>query len=81
MFLALQNASLAVLQDTEVGSMDSWDSSWDQEDLEPPSTQEANQETWLMLDYCDKGSLLVCKLLLGGMGDACRVELVLEQSR
>ncbi len=30
---------------------------------------------------CDKGSLLVCKLLLGGMGDACRVELVLEQSR
>ncbi len=82
LFLVLQNASLAVLQDTEVGSMDSWDSSWGQEALEPASTHsswqslEVNQETWLMLDYCDKGSLLVSKPLLGGMGDACRVELV-----
>ena len=64
-----------MLQDTEVGSMDSWDSSWDQEVLEPPSTHssqqslEVNQETWLMLEFCDKGSLLVSKLLLGGMGD------------
>lgn len=78
MFLVLQNASLAVLQDTEVGSMDSWDSSWDQEDLEAPSAHssqqslEVNQETWLMLDYCDKGSLLVCKLLLGSMGHVYR---------
>ncbi|DBA84846.1 TPA: hypothetical protein ACH3X1_005872 [Trebouxia sp. C0004] len=59
-----QNASLAVLQDSEVGSMDSWDSLWDQEALEPPSSYssrhnlEDNQETWLMLEYCDKGSLL-----------------------
>ncbi len=79
LFLVLQNASLAVLQDTEVGSMDSWDSSWDQEDLEPSSRHssrqhpEVNQETWLMLEYCDKGSLLVSKLPPGGMGDACRV--------
>ena len=80
LFLVLQNASLAVLLDTEVSSMDSWDSSWDQEALEPPSTHssrqslEVNQETWLMLDYCDKGSLLVSKLLLGGMGEAIREE-------
>ena len=27
-----------------------------------------------MLEYCDKGSRLVSKLLLGGMGDAVREE-------
>jgi len=68
-----------VLQDSEVESMDSCDSSWGEEALEPPSSYssrqhlEVNQETWLMLEYCDKGSLLVSKLLLGGMVAVFRV--------
>lgn len=68
--LCLQNASLAVLHNVDFGSVDSWDS-WGQEASETNGRHavEVNQETWLMLEYCDKGSLLVSKLLLGGMGD------------
>lgn len=63
----LQNASLSVLQDTDIGSTDSFDSLWGQEPNEHPSSHpspEATQETWLMLEYCDRGSLLVCSTLL-----------------
>ena len=58
-----------MLHDADFGSMESWDS-WGQEpsEINGLHTAEVNQETWLMLEYCDKGSLLVSKLLLGGMG-------------
>ncbi|KAA6422720.1 MAG: mixed lineage kinase, partial [Trebouxia sp. A1-2] len=54
-----QNASLAVLHNVDFGSVDSWDS-WGQEASETNGRHavEVNQETWLMLEYCDKGSLL-----------------------
>ncbi len=63
-----------MLHDADFGSVESWDS-WGQEpsDINGRHTAEVNQETWLMLEYCDKGSLLVSNLLLGGMGDAFRV--------
>jgi len=69
----LQNASLAVLHDADFGSVESWDS-WGQEpsDIDGRHTAEVNQETWLMLEYCDKGSLLVSRLLLGSMGHVYR---------
>ena len=69
--LCLQNASLAVLHDADFGSVESWDT-WGQEpsEIDGRHTAEVNQETWLMLEYCDKGSLLVSKMHLGGMGGA-----------
>lgn len=68
----LQNASLTVLSDGSTRSLTSSDSLWGQEMTDPAtgyqtdrrsshglSPHEASLETWLMLEYCDKGSLLV----------------------
>ena len=68
----LQNASLTVLSDGSTQSLTSSESLWGQEMTDPAtgyqchrrsshglSPHEASLETWLMLEYCDKGSLLV----------------------
>lgn len=62
----LQNASLSVLTQGHLMSMTSTDSLWgcdgEEEDTVPPLNDgDAPQppETWLMLEFCDRGSLLV----------------------
>lgn len=61
----MQNASLTVLNEGSNWSMASSDSQWGQEaahemsDSSNEGVQEPALETWLLLDYCDKGSLLV----------------------
>ena len=57
----LQNASLSVMTQNQIWSMHSTDSLWGDEDTVAPLEEEASQppETWLMLEFCDRGSLLV----------------------
>ena len=57
----LQNASLSVMTQNQIWSMHSTDSLWGDEDTVAPLEEEAPQppETWLMLEFCDRGSLLV----------------------
>ena len=45
----------------QIWSMHSTDSLWGDEDTVAPLEEEAPQppETWLMLEFCDRGSLLV----------------------
>ncbi len=61
----LQNASLSVMTQNQIWSMHSTDSLWGDEDSVVPLDEDAPQppETWLMLEFCDRGSLLVCHLL------------------
>lgn len=55
-----QNASLSVMTQNQIWSMHSTDSLWGDEDTVAPLEEEAPQppETWLMLEFCDRGSLL-----------------------
>ena len=61
----VQNASLSVMTQTQIWSMHSFastDSLWGEEgDAVGPLEEDAPQppETWLMLEFCDRGSLLV----------------------
>jgi len=67
----LQNASLSVMTQNQIWSMHSTDSLWGDEDNVAPLDEDAPQppETWLMLEFCDRGSLLVwipfCSCLAG----------------
>ena len=62
----MQNASLAVLTQGQIWSMHSNDSLWgcdgEEEDTVAPLNDAdlpTSPETWLMLEFCDRGSLLV----------------------
>lgn len=58
----LQNASLSVMTQNQIWSMHSTDDSlWGDDDVVPPLDEDTSQppETWLMLEFCDRGSLLV----------------------
>ena len=60
----LQNASLTVMTEGSIWSMTSTDSLWgDDEDLphdeSPAAEGKPSLETWLLLEFCDRGSLLV----------------------
>lgn len=61
----LQNASLSVMTQTQIWSMHSFastDSLWGEDgDTLGPLDEDVPQppETWLMLEFCDRGSLLV----------------------
>lgn len=64
--MLLQNASLSVLTQGQIWSMASTDSLWgcdgEEEDTVPPLNDADSAqppETWLMLEFCDRGSLLV----------------------
>ncbi len=62
----LQNASLSVMTQNQIWSMHSTDSLWGEDDSVAPLDEDAPQppETWLMLEFCDRGSLLVWHPLL-----------------
>ena len=63
----LQNASLSVMTQNQIWSMHSTDDSlWGDDDVVAPLDDDAPQppETWLMLEFCDRGSLLVCSTSL-----------------
>ncbi|DBA75652.1 hypothetical protein WJX79_010067 [Trebouxia sp. C0005] len=55
-----QNASLSVMTQNQIWSMHSTDSLWGEDDNVAPLGEDAPQppETWLMLEFCDRGSLL-----------------------
>ena len=61
----MQNASLSVLTQTQMWSLGSHDSLWGdgEDDTVGPLDQDPSvvqpPETWLMLEFCDRGSLLV----------------------
>ena len=66
MCVMLQNASLSVLTQGHLMSMTSSDSLWgidgeEEDTVGPLGDSDATQppETWLMLEFCDRGSLLV----------------------
>ena len=63
----LQNASLAVLTDCSIWSQpssDSWGHTPSDAGTGHPPLECSPLETWLMLEYCDQGSLLVSALTL-----------------
>ena len=65
----------------QIWSMHSTDSLWGDEDSVAPLDEDAPQppETWLMLEFCDRGSLLVCHPPFAGVASSLAHALLLGQ--
>ena len=80
----LQNASLTVMTEGSIWSMTSSDSLWgDTEDLpqeeSPAAEGKTPPETWMLLEFCDRGSLLVSRTVTAYHAVACQSKLLVRQ--